>query len=407
MAKNIIVYIPDVTSDHVIWLGCNDKGCTTTDLQHGTIAELAKIVEGHKVLVVVPSALVTFAYAKIPGSKSKAEKAIPFALEEILCEDVDTLHFATADKSTEEGYPVAVISKDVMDTLLERFDSTGLRPTEMRPDALALPLISTDKASWTAYSDEEQLMLRTDEYTGYGVDIESALFLLDQSVRQLPEDEEKKLVLFGLSSENRLQLPDAISDQIETRQCKNLLSLFAEGMTSTTGINLLQGNYSYKQQFDRALKPWRPAAVLMILLILVISGAKFVQSQKLNQQIEAQKEQMATILKRTFPSIRRVVRPQKQMQTELKKLGATGVDSGFVSVMDEIRQALEFASNTNLNSISYKTGRMNIDLDTDQLSTLDKFKKKLENEGRFSMKIESANQKDGRIRGRIRVEIRG
>ncbi len=407
MAKNIIVYIPDLSTDRLIWLSCNDKGIPTSELQRGTFVDLAKKSEGQKLHVIIPSKLVTLSYIQVPGSKQKAQKAIPFAMEEMLCEDVDLLHFSVADKSTEVGYPVAVIAKSMMESLLEKFDAVGLRPVEMRPDALALPFPDTAPRNWSAYSDDEQLILRTDTYTGFTVDKDIASLLLDQCVKEIPEEEQRVFVLYSDSKENRLPVPEELSRNMESRQSKNLLFLLAEGIMCTVGINLLQGDYSYKQQFDRALKPWIPAAVLVIVLLLVIGGTKIIQSQKLNQQIESQKAQMTTILKRAFPNIRRVVRPQKQMQTELKKLGSAGIDSGFVKIMDEIRQALEFAGNTNLNSISYKTGRLNLDMDTDQLGTLDKFKKKLENEGKFSMKIESANQKNGRIRGRIRVDVRG
>ncbi|MCB1756847.1 MAG: hypothetical protein KDJ38_15085, partial [Gammaproteobacteria bacterium] len=229
--------------------------------------------------------------------------------------------------------------------------------------------------------------------------------LIEHSIKDADEDKPAGLVLFRQSEES-LEIGEAIAD-IEERPCEDEISLFARGVYSTPGINLLQGEYSFKQQFDRVWKPWRPAMAMAVVLGLVIGIGKYIEYQKQSTLVNAQTAEMEKILKRTFPSINRVVNPRLQMQTELKKLGAGGLESGFVAAINGISNALGEAGNTNLNAISYKTGRLDLDLDTDQLGTLDKLKQTLESDGKYSMTIESANQSNGRIRGRIRVEVRG
>ncbi len=405
MAKNIIIYIPDTTLDHVIWLICDEKGNPVSSPREGTLAEVASKVEGRKISVVMSAALVTMVSAKVAGNRSKAVKAIPFALEELLSDDVEELHFAIGDRQAEDSYPVAVVAHEVMQSLQQRFVEVGLRPIEMRPASLALPRFKDRSNAWTAFLDDKHIIVRLDDYTGYTVEAQSADFLLEQTIKQSGENKPAGMVLFSQSNQQLALEEDTLN--IEYRGCEDAISLFASGIQNTVGINLLQGDYSYKQQFDKAWKPWRPAVSLLAVMVLIFGLGKFIENQQLSRQIDSQKIEMEKILKRTFPNIRRIVNPKKQMKSALKKLGATGVDSGFVSVMNEIGEALQLAGNTNLNSISYKSGRLDLDFDTDQLSTLDKLKQQLENEGKFSMKIESANQSKGRIRGRVRVEIRG
>ena len=409
MAKNSIIYIPDLNSDQVIWISCDDKGRVESKPQGGALEEVAGVVAGSKVVVIIPSSQITLAYAKVPGSRAKAQAAIPYALEDILCDDVDDLHFVSAEKAVDKGYPVAVISHSLMASLMSRFEQANLRPTAMYPEVLTVPYAeSSESIAWSALIDEERFILRTETYNGFAIEKENAGFALDKSIQDLQDTDKvpQSLILHSLS-DAPIDLPESLQDSTEIRLFEHSIEVLAAGAMTTANINLLQGDYSYKQKFDRVLKPWRGAMVLVAVIIVLFGAGKVLKNQQLEKQIEDQKSHMGSILKRAFPNVKRIVRPIKQMQTELKKLGATGSDSGFVSVMNHIRTAIESAGNTNLNSISYKTGRVNLDLDTDQLSTLDKLKTSIESNAGYSMKVESANKKDGRIRGRIRIEVKG
>jgi general secretion pathway protein L len=228
--------------------------------------------------------------------------------------------------------------------------------------------------------------------------------LLGQSLEEAADDPPAGMVLFT-TDEAELSL-DTVALDVEQRPCDDVLKLLARGVHNSPAINILQGDYSFKQQFDRAWRPWRPAIALAAALVIAVGAGKFMEYRAVASELAEQNAQMEDILRRTFPSIRRVVNPRKQMQSELKKLGAGGGD-GFVSVIKQVSDALGSTGNTNLNAISYKTGRLDLDLDTDRISTLDRLKQSLETGGQFSMTIDSANQSKGRIRGRIRVEVRG
>jgi general secretion pathway protein L len=405
LAKNIIIYISDLQSDQVEWLLYDEKGKATSRPKRDSLSDVAALVDGRQVKVVIASVLVTLTTATVAGASARAIKAIPYALEESLSEEVDNLHFAVGTKQQGDVYPVAVVSRDVMDLLQARFNAVGLRPSEMRPECLALPRFEEADNSWTGLLTDTLLILRLDDNKGYSIEADNASFLIGLSLNEVAEKEPAGIVLFK-HAEKDIDLNESNID-IESRPCRDVLSLFATGIESSKAINLLQGDYSFKQQFDKAWRPWRSTAILCVCAALVFGGVKLIELSKYSQQVTAQRAQMRDILKRTFPSIKRIVNPRKQMQTRLKQLGATGVDNGFVSVISSINIALQAAGNTKLNSISYKSGRMDIDLETNRLSTLDTLKKTLEKEGQYSMKIESANQTDNRIRGRIRVEVKG
>lgn len=405
MAKNSVIKLNDITLEQADWLICDEQGAAVTGVRTDTLEHIASQVEGQKVIVIVPSEWVTLLTATVPGSSARAIKAIPFALEDFLSEDVEDLHFAIGEKQNNDNYPVAVISHDLMREIQTRLSEVSLRPTQIRPEQLSLPRFQEAENGWTGLLADNRLIVRLDDYNGFAVESEYTQLLMENCLEEAEDAMPAGMVVF--STEGETWEFNSESLHVEQRPCEDVVSLLARGVHNSTAINLLQGNYSFKQQFSKAWKPWRPAMALAAVLLLAFGASKFVEQHKLSKQVIAQKSEMESILKRTFPSIKRIVDPRKQMASEMKKLGSGGSSSGFVSVVNSLNKAISAAGNTKLNSISYKSGRLDLDLETDKLSTLDSLKTTMEGEGRFKMKIESANQSNGRIRGRIRVEIRG
>lgn len=405
MAKNSVIKLIDTSLYQADWLICDEQGAVVTGVRRDTLENIASQVEGQKVDIIVPSEWVTLLTATVPGSSARATKAIPFALEDDLSQDVEDLHFAIGDKQANDNYPVAVISHELMRKIQARLNEVSLRPTQIRPEQLCLPRFQESENGWTGLLADNGLIVRLDDFNGFAVESENTKLLMDSCLEEAIDTPPAGMVVFCQAGETWDYDNDSLN--IEERECEDVVSLLARGIHNSAGINLLQGNYSFKQQFSRAWKPWRPAMVLVAALLIAFGASKFLEQQKLSKQVSAQKAEMESILKRTFPNIKRIVDPRKQMASEMKKLNGDGGNSGFVSVVSSLNKAISAAGNTQLNSISYKSGRMDLDLETDKLSTLDSLKTTLEGEGRFKMKIESANQSKGRIRGRIRVEVRG
>jgi len=65
----------------------------------------------------------------------------------VFADDVSDLHFALGSKNRDDEYPVAVIGRDVMDSVTERCAEVGLRPTEIVPEPLALPILKAVDAN--------------------------------------------------------------------------------------------------------------------------------------------------------------------------------------------------------------------------------------------------------------------
>ena len=406
MSKNILVSVLDDSLERVSWLVCDDQGSPVSAARTDSLEDVATQVEGRRVAVVVPADWVVLLSAELPSSAaSRVARLLPNVLEEQLSEDVDNLHFAPGKRREGNRWPVAVISHERMQRLQERFEQCGLRPTEVRPEPLALPRFGEGESGWTALQREGAVVVRLDNDSGFGIEADLASLLIARSVEDAGDHPPAGMVVFNATEHEAIHVEQLAA--IEERPCSDLTALYAKGVYTTEGINLFQGDYSIKQRFDKAWKPWRGAMALAAVLLAIVWAGKFLEYRQLGQVVETQRAAMTDIFKRTFPAVTRVSNPQRQMRSELRKLGAGEGGGGFVTAMGVVSQAVDTNKATVLNSVNYKTGRMDLDLQTDALGTLDAIKKQVESAGPYSLSIESANQVDGGIRGRVRVEVRG
>jgi len=348
LAKNVIIHLPTIGEDHALWAFADDRGRLTSEISSGPLAEAATAIDGKRATLIVPGNDVLLAEATIPGgSAARALQAIPFALEDQLADDVDELHFSVGSKGKEDNYPVAVIGRDSMDVVSEQCANANLRPSEIVPETLALPKFDSeeaDQSTWTALVDSENAVVRLNGYKGFSTDTSKAGIMLDGAQHDLPEDTTAAMVIYRTDPHVDLATPDNMP--VETRACESRLSLYASGLANAPRINLLQGDYSPKKQFDAAWKPWRWSALLAALLGVVFLAGKFLEYHQLGSEVTQIDQQIELEFKKALPNSR-VVRPLQQLQNEVNKRSGGNFD-GFTNKFSQIAASLATQPQTQL-----------------------------------------------------------
>lgn len=410
MSKHVIIYLPLVGEDAVQWAVSDDSGKLTTDVEYATMTEVAAKVEGRRVTLVLPADDCLLAEATVPGgSLARAQQAVPYALEEQVADDVDTLHFALGSKDKADSYCVAVIGRKTMDTITEQCQDAGLRPTEVVPETLALPQLDsqgTEGEVWTALLDQDQVVVRLNANQGFATDPGMASIMLAgarQALEKGSDDTEVQnptLVIFRTDPPVNLDLPDDVD--VEMRSCDHRLSLYASGLASSPHINLLQGVYNPKKNFDKTWKPWRATAALAACLCAALFVGKWMDVRALDEQEAHLDAQIASAFKQALPDAR-MRRPKRQIESALNQLGGTNTD-GFTNRLSQIASSLATQPQTKLKTIGYRNGRFDLDLNTDAVPTLDALKSELAERGSLAMSVQSANRENNTVRGRVRIE---
>jgi len=403
VAKDCIIYIPEVGADLAYWAMSNGEGALLSAPVQGNFAEAAKAVDGRKSIVVVPGDAVLLAEAKLPGNSARAQQAIPYALEDQVADDVEDLHFAIGRKDKGDNYPVAIINRDTMDTLREQFAEVGLRPTEMVPEILALPKLDpgSEGPVWSALVDNDKTVVRLNGYRGFATDSETADIMLSGAGQEYEEEFSRGILLYH--TDTNIRQPDVVDLDVETQQCESRLDLYASGLSKSPRINLLQGEYSYRQQLNMAWRPWRWSMVLCAALLAIAVGSKAIDYRRLGNEENTLRQQITQVWTDTFPQVK-ARRPVAQMKSRLRQLGTGAPTGGFTIDLDVIAAAFKTQPQSTINSIGYRPGRFDLDVTTDALPTLDLLKQEIEKAGTLTMKVQSARRQKDNVRSTLRLE---
>jgi len=404
MSKNIIIYLPEIGEDYAHWAVSNDRGSLVSDPRSGTLSEAAAAVEGRRSSLVVSGNDVLLAEAPIPGgSQARAIQAAPYALEEQLADDVEKLHFALGSKDRDDNYPIAVIGRDAMDAITEQCAEAGLRPAVIVPETLALPKFESNdfgEVSWTALLDEDHAIVRLNGYKGFSTDTNIASFMLEGAKGDLAEDAQPVLTIYATDPETNLVVPAGI--ETEVRDCESRLALYANGLASAPHINLLQGSYNPKTQFDKTWKPWRWTAALAAVLVGTLFASKWFDFRELKTEESYLDREIATAFESALPGVR-MQRPKRQIQDALSGSG-TGKASSFTNELAQIAASLSTQPQTKIRTIGYRNGSFDLDLNTDAVPTMDMLKSELSKRGSLELTLRSSNREKGNVRARVRIE---
>ena len=111
------------------------------DLQRGDAEQMLEAAARRRLVLFAPATDVRLASIQVPVRQvQKVLQAAPYALEDQLAEDVDTLHFAIGVRQADGSHPVAIASRERMDRWLAPLRARGLAADAVWPEALCLPL---------------------------------------------------------------------------------------------------------------------------------------------------------------------------------------------------------------------------------------------------------------------------
>jgi general secretion pathway protein L len=149
MPHSLLLRMPTAGDDAGEWLGIDATGLPEATRQRGPLSLAAAVGRSADVIVLVPATQILLAEPELPpGSGVKLARAVPFALEEQLTEDIDQLVFALGKRRPGGGTPVAVVGRAVLKGWLSALSDAGIEPAALYPDISLLPLNPGQTVLW-------------------------------------------------------------------------------------------------------------------------------------------------------------------------------------------------------------------------------------------------------------------
>jgi len=398
----ILPDVPEQSERQAEWLVFEAGQTPLGQTERGVLADIAELTRSRRVIVLVPAEEVLLATIQMKTrNRQQLVKAIPFALEEDLAEDVVNLHFALGARWGDDEYPVCAVAKTRMDSWSEELTAAGIVPQVLIPELLALPL--TDQG-WSLLLEHQRALVRTGICSGFAVEPDNLGVLIGHALEEfqtLPES--LNIYRCDLDADARLPFTPPV-EWNESRDCP--MELFATGFDDKRSINLLQGDYAIKDKAGSLLRPWRAAAALFVvwLIIQVITG--LMDYWQLSTEERALRADIERVFKETFPATTRVVNPRVQMEQRLqalKKAHASEDKSDFMALLLAGGQAINASRGVRVDTLNYRSGRLEISLMAADLQSLDVIKTRLQ-KGGFVAEIDSAETIGQRVEARLRIQ---
>ncbi|HEB55875.1 MAG TPA: type II secretion system protein GspL [Gammaproteobacteria bacterium] len=401
-----LLSLPGQDTLQACWIRIND-GQIVSDLKLGSLADAAADLAAEAGIVYVPGTDVLLTQVRLPDNRRKQLlKALPYALEDELIDDVDSLHCALGSRVEPGLYNSAVVAHEKMRYWLDSLANAGIRVLQLLPDTLLPPF---EKDSWSVFSEHnpDQALVRTDREQGFVCSRENLITFIQTAVAQ--EDKAPaKIRLFHCDSIDESALEVAVSglselEWIDDPQIEDALSLLSL-KSEATDFNLLQGQYAPRSRIRQHLRPWYSSVALLGLLLVIGLVTNIIQYYSLQARNQKLKQEIIATFQQAFPEIKRVVNPQAQMRHHLSRLrGSNKRSISFDKMLASIGPLAKNVKGLKIQNLHYKKGQLELLLELPDLQTLENFKQTLSSRTPWNVELKSASSTDNKVQGRMLI----
>jgi len=370
--------------------------------QSGTveIAELSKLKQEYQnntIVVLVPSDDCLVTTIVMPTHQRRQQlKAVPFAVEEQLAENIDDIHFAIGKRDSEQKLPVVAVSKKKMTYWSNILQDAGITPSAMLPFSA---LLEAPKDVWSIFKLNDVFVINQNGNC-WSAETEQAALMLQLSIDEIPDEELPALLYWGSETApgwiSGLGLE--ISEQLVQDELPALLARYDQKQ-----INLLQGDFEIQDDWKAAWDVWRRVALFAFIAILLKFVSMGFELYNLNTEKQYLKSEITRVYQEASPGARVTAFPERQMRQLLARHQGGGSQSNsFLSMLAQLGESLSSTPGSKPTNINYDKNRneVRVDLLVSTLPLLDQLKDKLVSKG-LSVEVGGASAQGNKYSGRL------
>ena len=409
MATTLLIHYDPATPDQATWSHVNNEGELTSRITSGSLQDAAAVAQHHKTIVLLDSSNVHLNHVQLPTSnRQKMLRAVPYALEEQLAEDIEVFHFVIGKPDPGYGTPVAGIRKDTIENLLSVFQQAEISIDAVIPDAICTPAAP---GQWSVLIHGDKALLQYGNLIGSVIDTNNLPLLLQARLSKA-ESKPEKIACFYLDGEE----PESILKEIDTeleviRLAYNThpLVVFCGEYNKARSLNLLQGAYKPRRKSTGQWYRWRLAGSMAAVWLILYLGVNLFELNKLKTSNNEIGHQIESIYKKSFPGSKRIVNPRVQMEQKLKELRGGGGSQGsqFLALLSQSVPVISGQKDIKVQSIDFRNNRMDIGLTGTNLQSVETLNKQLSKDTKLKTEITSATSEKNSAKGSIRLEMPG
>jgi general secretion pathway protein L len=401
MPQSLLLRLPPLGQEETEWLTLDETGAPTPTRQRGSLSLAAAVWRTGRLVVLAPATQILLAEPELPpGSGPKLARAVPFALEEQLTEDVDLLSFAIGRRRANAGTPVAVVSRAVLQSWIADLTAAGLNPEVIYPDISLMPENPGQTVLWL---ENERLAVRRPGALPFAVElspVREALVVagvIADPLEPSAEPKAKENAILYVTREDWARVQGEFEELLEDFDSLKVqlladgpLPWLARGVGNSDAVNLLQGEFSRTVDYGARWRQWRLAAGLAAALLVIHVAAQALQIRSAKHESAALDSEISQVFSSAMPGDT-PNDPRRQMQSKLEKIRKSGAGPQyFLRTLQTLSGALAVTPKTTISAMSYRDDSLDMTVSAPSLAALSQLTQFAGKEG-LTAEIQSSN----------------
>ena len=416
MSSTLIIRLGPFPEQDASWLVTGPEGEAQGEEQRGPLADAAKYTNDRRVLALLPGIQTVVTSADIPvKGATKQLQVASFALEDQFAEDIGQMHFAVGARRDDGRIPVTAISLSVFQNWMDSLQELGIQANAIYSELQGLPDIP---GTVTAIVEPGTVMLRLPSGESFAIDpamLDTVLATASQVIAQTagkdagPAQTQVMIYLDRSLGDQREQWVEKIRSRFPEAEFREMaagsLPQLAAGLLRKGLVNLLQGKFAPRSNWQRVIRRWRLPAMLAASLLVVVCLVQAATLWRLSS-VEAQLDAALEVsLKQVFPGSARINDPRRQLDMLQQSLRgqSPGSSSQFLDTVVALGSILPTLKDTRVETASYRNQVLDLRLKVPDVTTLDQLQKRMQDSGHFQVTIQSANPRSDGVEGRIEI----
>jgi general secretion pathway protein L len=417
MPQTLLLRLPAPGQEETEWLTLDEGGAPVTTRQRGPLSLAAAVSRTGRVVALAPSSQILLAEPELPpGSGAKLARAVPFALEEQLTEDVDQLSFAIGRRRAGGGTPVAVVSRSVLQSWISELSAAGIEPQAIYPDISLMPENPGQTVLWL---EKARLAVRRPGALPFAVElspVKEALVVagvIGDPLEASAEAKPQESALLYVTREDWAHAQPEFEQLLQHFASLKVqllsdgpLPWLARAMDAADAVNLLQGEFSRATDYSERWRQWRTAAILAAALLGVHVAAQALQIRSAKHQGTALDGEIAQVFAAAMPA-ERISDPRRQMQARLDRIHKSGAGPQyFLRTLQTLSGALGSVPKTAINALSYRDQSLDMTVSAPSLAALSQLSQLVAKEG-LTAEIQASNPVASGVEAHMQIRNQG
>lgn len=414
MADWLLLRLPGEPGRDASWIVADAQGAALSPPETGSLENAAARTAGKRVCVLVPGTDVLLAHPELPTKAgTKLAQIVPYALEEQLADDIDTLHFAVGRRAPESiTTPVAVVSRSLLESWLAELAAVGIKPERLYADSDLLP---ENPGQAVVLLEDDTVVVRPPGGNAVTLPADAILEALELARPQSDEltaQSGRGLILYTGAAEwqRHSQQVESVRDRFDGVKVQLLatgsLGLLVQQLPSSTPVNLLQGLYAPQGGSGGTWKAWRVAAILLAAVIgLHIAGnaAKLAMLKRAEKAVNASIDQT---FRAAMPGEQNTIDAKRRMERRLVAASGGGDSTGLLAALGALVDARQGTPGIAVQALSFRDGALDLKMQAPNADSLERISQSLRSRGwRADLTSGSATVKG--YEGRIQIRAGG